>query len=149
MKRSISILTMTAVVGSSLAMAGVAMAQQPANPAPARPTAPMPQYTAADANAVLNARIAALKTVIALTPDQEKLWPPVEAAIRDIAKSSFERLKQRLAGPPTTDFLVALGKIATTRKRAPRTSRRSSPPPSHWSRLSARNRSAVFRLSSG
>jgi hypothetical protein len=112
MKRSISILTMTAVVGSSLAMAGVAMAQQPANPAPARPTAPMPQYTAADANAVLNARIAALKTVIALTPDQEKLWPPVEAAIRDIAKSSFERLKQRLAGPPTTDFLVALGKIA-------------------------------------
>ena len=112
MKRSISILAMTAVVGSGLAMAGVAMAQQPANPAPARPTAPMPQYTAADANAVLNARIVALKTVIALTPEQEKLWPPVEAAIRDIAKSSFERLKQRLAGPPTTDFLVALGKIA-------------------------------------
>jgi len=53
---------MTAVVGSSLAMAGAAMAQQPANPAPARPTAPMPQYTAADAAAVLNARIAALKT---------------------------------------------------------------------------------------
>jgi hypothetical protein len=112
MKRSISILAMTAVVGSGLAMAGVAMAQQPANPAPARPTAPMPQYTAADANAVLNARIAALKTVIAMTPDQEKLWPHVEAAIRDIAKSSFERLKQRLAGPPTTDFLVALGTIA-------------------------------------
>jgi hypothetical protein len=112
MKRSISILAMTAVVGSSLAMAGAAMAQQPANPAPTRPTAPMPQYTAADATAVLNARIAALKTVIAMTPEQEKLWPPVEAAIRDIAKSSFERLKQRLAAPPTTDFLVALGKMA-------------------------------------
>ncbi len=112
MKRSVSILAMTAVVGSGLGLAGVAMAQQPANPAPARPTASMPQYTAADANAVLNARIIALKTVIALTPDQEKLWPPVEAAIRDIAKSSFERLKQRLAGPPTTDFLMALGKIA-------------------------------------
>ena len=112
MKRSLSILTMTAVIGSGLAMAGAAMAQQPANPAPVRPTTPMPQYTAADAAAVLNARIVALKTVIALTPEQEKLWPPVEAAIRDIAKSSFERLKQRLAAPPTTDFLVALGKMA-------------------------------------
>jgi LTXXQ motif family protein len=112
MKRSLSILTMTAVIGSGLALAGAATAQQPANPAPARPTTPMPQYTAADAGAVLNARIAALKTVIALSPEQEKLWPPVEAAIRDIAKSSFERLKQRLAAPPTTDFLVALGKIA-------------------------------------
>ena len=112
MKRSVSILALTAMVGSGLAMAGVAMAQQPANPAPARPSVPMPQYTAADATAVLNARIAALKTVIAMTPEQEKLWPPVEAAIRDIAKTSFERLKQRLAGPPTTDFLVALGKMA-------------------------------------
>jgi hypothetical protein len=112
MKRSLSILAMTAVVGSGLAMAGTAVAQQPANPAPARATTPMPQYTAADAGAVLNARIAALKTVIALTPEQEKLWPPVETAIRDIAKSSFERLKQRLATNPTTDFLAALGKIA-------------------------------------
>jgi len=112
MKRSLSILTMIAVIGAGLAMAGAAAAQQPANPAPVRPTTPMPQYTAADAGAVLNARIAALKMVIAMTPDQEKLWPPVEAAIRDIAKTSFERLKQRLAGPPTTDFLVALGKMA-------------------------------------
>ena len=112
MKRSLSILTMIAVIGAGLAMAGAATAQQPANPAPVRPTTPMPQYTAADAGAVLNARIAALKMVIAMTPDQEKLWPPVEAAIRDIAKTSFERLKQRLAGPPTTDFLVALGKMA-------------------------------------
>ena len=133
MKRSLSILTMTAMIGSGLAMAGAATAQQPANPAPVRPTTPMPQYTAADAAAVLNARIAALKTVIALTPEQEKLWPPVEAAIRDIAKSSFERVKQRLAAPPTTDFVVALGKIADERKRAPRTSGPSSPPPSRWS----------------
>jgi LTXXQ motif family protein len=108
MKRSLSILTTTALIGSGLALAGAATAQQPANPAPVRPTTP----TAADAGAVLNARIVALKTVIALTPEQEKLWPPVEAAIRDIAKTSFERLKQRLAAPPTTDFLLALGKIA-------------------------------------
>ena len=98
MKRSVSILAMAAMIGSGLAMAGVAMAQQPANPAPARPTVPMPQYTAADATAVLNARVAALKTVIAMTPEQEKLWPPVEAAIRDIAKTSFERLQAAPGG---------------------------------------------------
>ena len=113
MKRSLSVLAMTAVVGSGLAMAGVATAQQPANPAPVRATVPMPQYTAADAGAVLNVRIVALKTVMALTPEQEKLWPPVEAAIREVAKSSFERLKQRLtAASRPADFLDALGKIA-------------------------------------
>ena len=112
MKRNLAVLAMAAVVGSGLAMAGVAVAQQPANPAPVRPMTPMPQYTAADAAAVLNARIAGLKTVMALTPDQEKLWPPVEAAIRDIAKNSFERLKQRLAAARPADFIDALGKIA-------------------------------------
>jgi hypothetical protein len=64
MKRSLSILAMIGLVGSSFALAGAATAQQPANPAPARPATPMPQYTAADAEAVLNARIVALKAVI-------------------------------------------------------------------------------------
>lgn len=112
MKRNLSFLATTAVFVSSLALVGAATAQQPANPAPARPVAPMPQYTAADADAVLNARIIALKTVMALTPDQEKLWPPVEAAIRDIAKNSFERLKQRLAAPPATDFVNSVARMA-------------------------------------
>ena len=116
MKRSLSILAITAVVGSTLAMTGAAKAQQPPATAPA-PSAPaatgkMPQYTAADAGAVLNARIAGLKTVMALSPEQEKLWPPVEAAIREIATSSFERLKQRLAAGPPADFLDVLGKLA-------------------------------------
>ena len=112
MKRTLSLLAMVGLFGSSFALAGGAIAQQPANPAPARPAAPMAQYTAADAEAVLNARIVALKTVMGLTPDQEKLWPPVEAAIRAIAKNSFERLKQRLAAPPATDFTRSLVMMA-------------------------------------
>ena len=99
MKRSVSILAMTAMLGSGLAMAGAAMAQQPANPAPARPTAPMPQYTAADATAVLNARVTALKTVIAMTPEQEKLWPPVEAAVKEFAKLRIDRANARMNAP--------------------------------------------------
>lgn len=79
------------------------MAQQAAAPAPA--------YTDADLHAVLNARIAALKAVIGLTPEQEKLWPPVEAAIRDAARSNAERLKQRQVSKPG-DFLDILGLVA-------------------------------------
>jgi zinc resistance-associated protein len=41
----------------------------------------------ADRAAFLEARIAALHAGLTLTPDQEKLWPPVEAAMRDLAKT--------------------------------------------------------------
>lgn len=39
-----------------------------------------------DRAAFTDARIAAIRAGIKLTPDQEKLWPPVESALRDLAK---------------------------------------------------------------
>ena len=39
----------------------------------------------------MDARIAALKTGLKLTPDQEKLWPSVETALRDMAKDGAAR----------------------------------------------------------
>ena len=42
--------------------------------------------TPEDREAFTDARIAALRAGIKLTPDQEKLWPPVETAIRDLAR---------------------------------------------------------------
>ena len=42
--------------------------------------------SAADKAAFLNARLAALKAVLDLTPDQDKFWTPLEAAVRDAAK---------------------------------------------------------------
>ena len=58
-----------------------------------------------DKAAFLNARIAALKAVLALTPDQEKLWGPFETAIRDAAKQSEERAqKMHTASEPNTVF---------------------------------------------
>jgi len=47
--------------------------------------------SAEDRAALLDARIAALKTGLKLTPDQEKNWAPLEAAIRDEAKERAER----------------------------------------------------------
>ena len=46
---------------------------------------------AADIAAFGDARIAALHAGLKLTADQEKLWPPVEAALRDLAKQRSER----------------------------------------------------------
>ena len=49
----------------------------------------------ADLNAFTDARIAALKAGLELTPDQEKNWPGVEQAIRDMAKARQERAAER------------------------------------------------------
>src|SRR5919108_1493598 len=51
-----------------------------------------------DINAFTDARIAGLKAALKLTPDQEKNWPAVEQAIRDLAKERYERRVARGGG---------------------------------------------------
>ena len=52
-----------------------------------------------DRAALLDARIAAVHAGLKLTPDQEKLWPPVEGAVRDFAKLRSDRIRvSRLHG---------------------------------------------------
>lgn len=48
-----------------------------------------------DRAALVDARIAAVKAGLKLTPDQEKNWPPVEAAVRDFAKMRIDRANAR------------------------------------------------------
>ena len=48
-----------------------------------------------DMSAMADAKIAGVKAGLRLTPDQEKLWPPVEAAARDLAKLRVERIGAR------------------------------------------------------
>jgi hypothetical protein len=50
-----------------------------------------------DRAALADARIAAVKAGLKLTPDQDKLWPPVEAAVRDFAKLRIDRANARRA----------------------------------------------------
>lgn len=45
-----------------------------------------------DMAAFTDARIAAVKAGLKLNPEQEKLWPPVEAAVRDFAKLRIARI---------------------------------------------------------
>ena len=44
-----------------------------------------------DMSAFADARIAAVKAGLRLTPDQEKMWPAVEAAVRDFARQRIDR----------------------------------------------------------
>ena len=50
------------------------------------------RLTAADWDQLTDARIKLVKAALQLTPDQEKLWPPVEEAIRIRAKDRQARL---------------------------------------------------------
>ena len=54
--------------------------------------------SAADVAAFTDARIAAMKAGLELTPDQAKNWPAFEQAVRDIAQLRIDRIKAREAG---------------------------------------------------
>jgi LTXXQ motif family protein len=49
-----------------------------------------------DRAAFVDARIAAVHAGLKLNADQEKLWPPVEAAVRDLAKLRIDRANARM-----------------------------------------------------
>ncbi|AJA61500.1 hypothetical protein RN69_14740 [Bradyrhizobium japonicum] len=53
-----------------------------------------------DRAAFVDARIAAVHAGLKLNADQEKLWPPVEAAVRDFAKLRIDRANARMNTRP-------------------------------------------------
>ncbi|MFG1480859.1 Spy/CpxP family protein refolding chaperone [Xanthobacter sp. V4C-4] len=107
--RLIPALALAATLGA--AFAAPALAQPALPPPPPAPPHAAP-YSPEDAAAILDARLAALKTVLKLTPEQEKLWPPVETAIRDAVKGAIARREARLAAPPPAHALDVLAIIA-------------------------------------
>jgi hypothetical protein len=54
------------------------------------------RFSSEDRAAFADARIAAVKAGLKLTPDQEKLWPPVETAVREFAKLRIDRANARM-----------------------------------------------------
>ena len=74
-------------IALALAGSGVAYAQKP----------PLPLE---DRAAVVDARIAAHKAALNLTPDQEKNWPAYEAALRHLAKLRVERYQEQKSANP-------------------------------------------------
>jgi LTXXQ motif family protein len=54
------------------------------------------QHWAADRETVLDAKLAGMKAGLRMTPDQEKLWGPFEAAVKDADKSRMDAMGQRM-----------------------------------------------------
>jgi hypothetical protein len=80
-----------------IAAGAVAYAQQPP---PGAPDGGRRQFALEDRAAFLNARVAALHAGLQLTPEQQKTWPAVEQAYRDLAA-----LRGRPPGPVADEAL--------------------------------------------
>lgn len=70
-----------------------------------------------DRAAFTDARIAAVKAGLKLNAEQEKLWPPVEAAVRDFAKLRIDRANARMNAKPD-DSAQPADPVARLRDRA-------------------------------
>lgn len=114
-------LAAAALLATAVPMVRSAQAQT----APAAQQAPpVLAFTEADARAVLNARLAAIRTVMELTPEQERLWTPVEAAIRDIVRGAAERRAKDASAAAPAHFLDVLSGIADAEETRARELRR-------------------------
>jgi hypothetical protein len=91
MRKILIATTMLTIASSTLAFA-----QQPSRAEASHHT----RMTADDIAAFADARIAGLKTALKLTPAQEKNWPAVEQALRDISKERLARRAARTAAQP-------------------------------------------------
>ena len=81
---------------TAIAASGVAAAvAQVASPPP--PEMHRMQHWTADHMAMLDAKLAGLKAGLKLTPDQENLWHPFEAAVRAAADMRMEHMEEMMA----------------------------------------------------
>jgi hypothetical protein len=57
------------------------------------------RFSPEDRAAFADAKIAAVHAGLKLNADQEKLWPPVESAVRDLVKIRLDRANARMQAP--------------------------------------------------
>ena len=99
------------VIGSTMVFA-----QQPANTGGREHQHWRPSQ--ADMNAFTDARIAALRAGLQLSAEQEKNWPAVEEAIRDVAKARQERVAARHSETHPVDLIQRLRERADRMTKA-------------------------------
>src|SRR6478752_1514953 len=92
---------------SALIVAATVAYAQPAPPPPGgsggpRDRAPM---TRADLDSLTDARIAAIQAGLKLTPDQQKLWAPVEQALRANSAARAKAMEKRRERGPSAQRL--------------------------------------------
>jgi hypothetical protein len=96
---------MIAAIGSGVALTVAnGLAEQAAPPAATERHV----FSPADRDAFLDARIAALHAGLRLTPEQEKLWPGVETALRKAGRDAIERVQKFKESPATENLIERL-----------------------------------------
>lgn len=120
-------LLIIAVFGSGVSLISLnAYAQQPPPGAPPAPPGmgmgmgmemdshgpPHPRFSPADRAAFFDAHVAGLHAGLQLTPEQEKLWPPVEAALRAGKKSAVERMEKARNEPRPANAIAWLRRMS-------------------------------------
>ncbi|WP_051335471.1 Spy/CpxP family protein refolding chaperone [Methylocapsa acidiphila] len=117
------VLILTALAGGAAVAVESAGAQQPPPPppplgapvpppGPERHAPPHWAFSPVDLAAFADAHIAALHAGLKLTPEQEKLWPPVEAALRAGAKGALERHEKIRKEAHTDDIIAFLRRLS-------------------------------------
>ena len=66
---------------------------------------------------VFDAHLSALKVGLKLTPEQDKLWSPVETALREAAKQMLDRRAALASEGPPTDPVAGLRRMADRASR--------------------------------
>lgn len=97
---------------TALAIAGGALAHAQQKPGDARAQSWRP--SAEDVAAFADARIAALHAGLKLTAEQEKSWPAVESALRELAKQRSERFAAHASANRPNDPIERLALRAET-----------------------------------
>lgn len=82
--------------------------------------------SAEDRAVFLEARIGAIKAVLKLTPEQEKLWEPVEALIRKAAALRAQQAEEIRPAPTEPGSGQGFDPLAKLRRDADRMTRRAS-----------------------
>jgi hypothetical protein len=91
MKRTVlGVLAALSISASAFALTAAAAGDQPPSHAERM------QHWAADRETMLDAKLAGMKAGLQLTPDQEKLWSPFEAAVKDAAKARMDAMQKMM-----------------------------------------------------
>ncbi|WP_445502809.1 Spy/CpxP family protein refolding chaperone [Microvirga sp. G4-2] len=93
--KTIATLATAAAMLAGVGTYAFAQAQAPAEPPAAQAQEQArPRMSQDDFNRLVDARVASIKAGLKLTADQERLWGPVETAIRNAANQRYTRMTQ-------------------------------------------------------
>lgn len=147
-------LVLTGAGGYALAQGAAPAPQPPAAGAGAPAEAPRaPRFGRAELDSFADARIAAIQAGLRLTPEQQKLWPPLEQALRAEASDRIGRMermreaREARRGGDRPDFMERVDRrAAMSAERAQRAAALQSALKPLWATLDERQKRVLPAL---